>query len=287
MEWSLDKISNYIKVYNNRFFNKAIKKPIVVNWDRNLYKTGIKAQTSDYNDYHEITFNITLANTSREVMRNIIAHEMIHCLQDEVDDTWEATYKDDEGHNQFFLKWCAKLNAEHKFRFPIERFISYRSAKSQSKTNTGLYYIYQILEYQDGSKEACGVFVKFLYENEVNIIRDNGLSIQYFNNIKFNNTVHYVALKNKSLITADSYNDSYNDIIKQEEEWVVDFDEIKDISIGANKLDFEDALKEAGLKGKTFYSGEFNFESGRNVVSSTDTVNEALGLLILNDYIIE
>lgn len=287
MEWTLEKIQNHIKVYNRVYFNNRIKYPIDVEWSKELYTNDdSEAVTTKLRGRHLITFNVKLATASREIMRNTIAHEMIHCLQDEIDRTWKKTYNEDYGHNNFFLKWCAKLNSEHSFRFPLQRYVSSRESKSHTKNSTGVYYVYQNLEYQDGTKMPCGVFVKFLYSDEIEQLRSNGLTVQYFNRVKFTNKVRFTELKNKSL-TGGSYKEtSLADIstfkhnVTLEHEWCTEYDDIQNISVGPQKLDFEDALKEAGLRGRMFYGDEFNFDDARNIA-------EALEILLLNNYIIE
>lgn len=286
MDWSLEKIRNHIKVYNRIYFNNKIKYPIEVEWSKKLYTDDdTEAETHRLNKKHKIIFNIKLATASREIMRNTIAHEMIHCLQAEIDKTWEKTYDEDGGHNSFFLKWCAKLNKEHSFRFPLQRFLSNRESKSHNKNSTGVYYVYQNLEYQDGTKMPCGVFVKFLYSEEIEQLHSNGLTVQYFNCVKFTNKVRFTELKNKSL-TGGSWKPSalydintFKHNIVLEREWCTDYDDIQNISVGPQKLDFEDALKEAGLRGRMFYGDEFNFNDARNIA-------EALEILLLNNYII-
>lgn len=282
MEWTLDKITNHIKVYNRVYFSNKIKRPIDVEWSKELYTNdGPEAETYFNNGRHKILFNVKLSTASREIMRNTIAHEMIHCLQDEIDKTWTKTYDEDNGHNAFFLKWCAKLNKEHSFRFPIQQFLSSRESKSHNKNSTGVYYVYQNLEYQDGTKTPCGVFVKFLYSNEISKLKSNGLSVIYFNAIKFTSKVRFIELKNKSL-TGGSHKSNINASMHNivlEREWCTDYDDIKDITIGPKTMDIEDTLKELGLRGRMFYGDEFNFDDAR-------VVSEALEILLLNDYII-
>lgn len=288
MEWTLDKILNHIKVYNRVYFENRIKYPIDVEWSKELFKdTGCDAETYKFRGRHLIKFNVRLSTASREIMRNTIAHEMIHCLQDEIDRTWKKTYEEDSGHNKFFFKWCAKLNKEHSFRFPLQQYVSQREGKSHKKNSTGVYYVYQNLEYQDGTTMPCGVFVKFLFSNEVNTLKANGLSINYFNVVKFTDKVRFTALKNKSLTGGthkysdkDWDHETFNHNIALEQAWCTDYEDIKDITVGPDKMDFEDALKAAGLRNSMFYGDEFNFDAARNL-------EEALEILFLNDYIVE
>lgn len=288
MEWSLESIINHINVYNRKYFDNKIKQPIEVEWSRDLYTNDdSEAVTQKLRGKHKIIFNVKLATASREIMRNTIAHEMIHCLQDEIDRTWKKTYKEDEGHNRFFLKWCAKLNKEHHFRFPLQQYVSTRESKSHIKNSTGVYYVYQNLEYQNGTIIPCGVFVKFLFSNEIANLRSHGLTVTYFNAIKFTEKVRFVVLKNQTL-TGGSYKmsqkdwdiNTFNHNTKLEREWCTNYDDIKDITVSPDTIDFEDALKQNGLRGRMFYGDEFNFDDARNVT-------EALELLLLNDYIIE
>lgn len=288
MEWTLDKIINHIKVYNRVYFENRIKYPIDVEWDKELFKnTCTNAETYKLRGRHLIKFNVNLATASRESMRNTIAHEMIHCLQDEVDRTWKQTYDQDKGHNKFFFKWCAKLNKEHSFRFPLQQYASQRKCESNKKNATGVYYVYQNLEYQDGTMMPCGVFVKFLFSNEVDNLKANGLSINYFNAIKFTDKVRFTALKNKNLTggshklaTGDWDTKAFNHNIALEQAWCTDYEDIKDITVGSDKMDFEDALKAAGLRNSMFYGDEFNFDDARKLA-------EALEILFLNDYMVE
>lgn len=276
MQWNTEDIYNHIKVYNREFFENKITWPIVIKWSKQLLNSGsrISALTSrskdrDGDNYHIIKLNARLATATREAMRNILAHEMIHCLQDEIDPTWEKTYKKDEGHNDFFYRWCNKLNKEHHFRFPLERYVSDKVTKSQNKNATGVYYVYQWINWDDGTHDGVGVFIKFLYKEEIDTLMSHGLRVKYYPTVTFNSSCSRVELKNTKL-TAKRGKSEHN----TEDNNTTTYYKIKNIVVGPGHVQFDQQLKYHEITRNYFWSYEFDFNSGLDVLTHGITTAE-------------
>ena len=109
---------------------------------------------------HIIKLNTALYNATPELMKNTLVHELIHA--------WQAEHEDDLGdewHDDTFNKWCNKLNETGDFLYPLANEATPKEQNAFDKTNKSAFFVYRITK----SKKIYGVFINFLYENEINI----------------------------------------------------------------------------------------------------------------------
>ena len=208
MQWTIDILEKRAKIYNRIYFNNEIELPICVRWSRRLYNSNssMSAYHRSMGDYHLIMFNVSLSNASDEMMRSILVHEMIHAWQEEHDphlyDEW-SKYK---GHGPAFIKKCEELNAKFNFTYPLMRYTQGKQLKNLNKQITDVYYVYKMTTCATAPdvEYPLGVFVKFLYSNEVKSLLNRGLSVKYCKNAKFTDKTDYRELDNKYVAQTDA-----------------------------------------------------------------------------------
>ena len=162
------------------------------------------AYCQTYEDYHLIMINVSYSNVSDEMMRSTLVHEMIHAWQDEHDPNWADDWSKYQGHGPSFIEKCNELNAKFKFTYPLMRYTEGNKAANLQRQNRDLYFVYIMTHSRlDPSVEyPIGVFVKFMYSNEVKSLANKGLSIKYYTNARFGKT-EYPALNGKYVTETD------------------------------------------------------------------------------------
>lgn len=206
MRWTTDILEKRAKIYNRIYFNNEIEKPIVIRWSRHLFnsKSNTHANERYDGDRHVITFNVLYSNASNEAMRNTLVHEMIHAWQDEHDDTMRDNWKELEGHGPAFVKKCEELSSKFKFTYPLTRYVDDSKDKTVNKLNTDVYYVYKMTntDVEPDIKYPIGVFIKFLYREEIIRLQHRGLSVKYYIAAKFKKT-DYPDIDNKFVTYTD------------------------------------------------------------------------------------
>lgn len=207
MQWTIDILEKRAKAYNRIYFNNEIKKPIYVRWSRRMYNTNsnMNAYHRDFDDYHLIMFNVSYSNASEEMMRTTLVHEMIHAWQHEYDPNMYDEWSKYQGHGPSFIKKCEELNAKFKFTYPLMRYVKGSQLANLKKQNTDVYFVYKMTTSRlDPSVEyPIGVFVKFLYSNEVKSLISKGLTVKYCRNAKFTDKTEYRELDNRYVAQTD------------------------------------------------------------------------------------
>lgn len=207
MQWTIDILEKRAKIYNRIYFNNEIELPICIRWSRRLYNSNssMSAYHRSMGDYHLIMFNVSLSNASDEMIRSILVHEMIHAWQEEHDphlyDEW-SKYK---GHGPAFLKKCEELNAKFNFTYPLMRYTQGKQLTNLKKQNKDVYFVYKMTSSRlDPSVHyPIGVFVKFLYSDEIKNLINKGLTVKYCRNAKFTDKTEYRELDNKYVTQTD------------------------------------------------------------------------------------
>lgn len=206
MRWTTDILEKRVKIYNRIYFNNEIKKPIVIKWSRHLFNSNSNthANEQDAGDYHVITFNVSYSNVSNEVMRSTLVHEMIHAWQDEYDPAQYNDWRKLNGHSPAFVKKCEELNAKFKFTYPLMRYSGESKDKTVKKLNTDVYFVYKMTntDVEPDIKYPIGVFIKFLYREEIIRLQNRGLSVKYYTAAKFGKT-EYPDIDNKFVTNTD------------------------------------------------------------------------------------
>jgi len=124
---------------------------------------------------HIIKLNTALYNATPELMKNTLVHELIHA--------WQAEHEvdlGDEWHDDTFNKWCNKLNETGDFLYPLANEATPKEQNAFDKTNKSAFFVYRITK----SKKIYGVFINFLYDNEINWLKNKGFLIKYYSKIK-------------------------------------------------------------------------------------------------------
>jgi len=207
MQWSIEQLEKRVKAYNRIYFNNEIKKPIYVRWSRRMYNanSNTEAYHKDFDDYHLIMFNVSYSNVSEEMMRSTLVHEMIHAWQHEYDPNMYDEWSKYQGHGPSFIKKCEELNAKFKFTYPLMRYTEGNKLANLKKQNKDVYFVYKMTTSRlaPDVKYPIGVFVKFLYSNEVKSLINRGLSVKYCKNAKFTDKTEYRELDNKYVTQTD------------------------------------------------------------------------------------
>lgn len=172
MNWHIDDILNLIKEYNKKYFKGNIKLPFKVKWVRN-YKDCEATLSPFKGGHHIIKINSSLYRASPALMKNTLVHELIHAWQAENDDC------EPEWHNDSFKKWCDKLNATGDFRYPLDSTGTKKEWKELDQLFNSAYYVFRKTK-----KSTLGVFINFLYQEEINWLKNKGFSIKYYKNLK-------------------------------------------------------------------------------------------------------
>lgn len=124
---------------------------------------------------HILKLNTALYNATPELMKNTLVHELIHA--------WQAEHEEnlgDEWHDETFNKWCKKLNNTGEFKFPISETATLKEQNDFDKTNNCAYFVYRVTN----SKKIYGVFINFLYMEEVTWLKNKGFYVNYYTQIK-------------------------------------------------------------------------------------------------------
>lgn len=177
MLWSIESITNLIKELNKKYFHNSIKAKIRVEWSRRYYTSnGAEATlTTKATGIHILKLNTALYNATPELMKNTLVHELIHA--------WQSEHQEDLGdewHDETFHKWCEKLNKTGDFKYPISSTATLKEQKDFDKSNNCAYFVYRITN----SKKIYGVFINFLYDEEINWLKNKGFYLKYFKQIK-------------------------------------------------------------------------------------------------------
>lgn len=259
MLWNKQDLQNLLNEYNKKYFNDEIKYPINLKLSRTYYNDDRYWGSAFFNknNVHIIKLNVNMLNADIELLKCILIHEMIHCLQDEIDNTWEKTYAKDKGHNKFFLKKCKELNNKYNFKFPLQRYVSQEQEDSLKELDNSMYYVYTNLYYNEFMPNIpYGFFIKHLYDVEIQMLKRKGWKIKFFEKVIEKKNSETVSLNGKNTI---KYNQLKNINPKSED----------DISDQATVNNIDDFL----------YSGRwFNFEEGKQLVESK-ILNKAINLL--------
>jgi hypothetical protein len=207
MQWTIDQLQKRAKAYNRIYFNNEIKKPIYVRWSRRMYNTHSRtnAYHKEFDDYHLIMFNVSYSNVSEEMMRSTLIHEMIHAWQSEYDPNLYDEWSKYKGHGPSFTNKCEELNAKFKFTYPLARYFSTNALANLKKQNKDVYFVY-IMTTSNLAPDVqypIGVFIKFLYSDEVKSLINKGLSVKYCKNAKFTDKTEYYSLDNKYVTQTD------------------------------------------------------------------------------------
>lgn len=206
-QWNSQRLEKRAAIYNRIYFNNEIKKPIYVRWSRHMYNSdsNINAYCKSVDDYHLIKFNVSYSNVSDEMMRSTLVHEMIHAWQDEHDQHCNDDWKTYQGHGPSFIKKCEELNAKFKFTYPLMRYTEGNKAANLKRQSRDLYFVYKMTtsRLDPGVEYPIGVFVKFMYRNEVKSLMNRGLLVKYYTQAKFSNTTSYPDLNNKFVTETD------------------------------------------------------------------------------------
>lgn len=207
MQWTSEILNKRVINYNRIYFNNEIKNPIYVRWSRHMYNTdsNTNAYCLSKPDKHIIMLNVSHSNVSNEMMRGILVHEMIHAWQDEHDPHCNDNWNEFKGHGPSFVKKCEELNSKFKFTYPLMRYAEKKQQFNLKKQNKDVYFVYKMttstvapdIEY------PIGVFIKFLYREEIVNLTNKGISVKYYPNAKFSDKVEYADLKNKYVTQTD------------------------------------------------------------------------------------
>lgn len=207
MQWTSEILNKRVINYNRIYFNNEIKKPIYVRWSRQLYNSD--SRTNAYclskPDMHIIMLNVTHSNVSNEMMRGLLVHEMIHAWQDEHDKHFLDNWNEYKGHSKSFIKKCAELNSKFKFTYPLMRYAEDKKIFNLKKQNKDVYFVYKMTTsiVAPSIEYPIGVFIKFLYREEIVNLTNKGLSVKYYPIAKFTDKVEYTELKNKYVTQTD------------------------------------------------------------------------------------
>lgn len=181
---------------------------------------------------HILKLNTALYNATPELMKNTLVHELIHAWQSEHEENLG-----DEWHDETFNKWCKKLNETGDFLYPLANEATPKEQNAFDKTNNSAFFVYRITK----SKKIYGVFINFLYENEINWLKNKGFLIKYYSKIK---------PKNKLL---------------QEEDFNIHFANISDMT--KSQITPSNIKSKIG-KNKIFTNKDFNFRAGRRSINT-------------------
>ena len=207
MQWSTEQLEKRAKSYNRIYFNNEIEKPIHIRWSRRMYNADSKtnAYHKDLDNYHLIMLNVSYSNVSEEMMRSTLVHEMIHAWQSEHDPDMYSEWTEYQGHGPSFIKKCEELNAKFKFTYPLTRYTDVNKLANLKKQNKDVYFVYKMTtsRLDPSVKYPIGVFVKFLYSNEVKSLINKGLTVKYCRNAKFTDKTEYRELDNKYVTQTD------------------------------------------------------------------------------------
>lgn len=207
MQWTSEILNKRVINYNRIYFNNEIKKPIYVRWSRHLYNSA--SSTNAYclsnPDMHIIMLNVSHSNVSNEMMRSLLVHEMIHAWQYENDKHFIDTWNEHEGHSKSFIKKCAELNSKFKFTYPLMSYADDKQQFNLKKQNKDVFFVYKMTTsiVAPGIEYPIGVFIKFLYREEIVTLTNKGLSVKYYPIAKFTDKVERKALKNKYVTQTD------------------------------------------------------------------------------------
>lgn len=207
MEWTVSDLNNRVKNYNRIYFNNEIELPIVVKLSRHLFNSGSRtfAYNRFRNDTHEIVISARLLSVSNEILRSILVHEMIHAWQDEHDPEFYDNFKEHGGHGQAFLKKCEELNSKFKFRYPLERYVDDHRSKVIDRKSSGVYYVYKLTtsKVEPSLTYPIGVFVKFLYRDEIVHLVNKGLSVKYYDKAVYSDSFEWKPYRHKLVANTD------------------------------------------------------------------------------------
>lgn len=207
MQWTIEQLEKRVKAYNRIYFNNEIKKPIYVRLSRRMYNanSSMNAYHKDFDNYHLIMLNVSYSNVSEEMMRSTLVHEMIHAWQHEYDSNMYDEWSEYKGHGPSFIKKCEELNAKFKFTYPLTRYTDVNKLANLKKQNKDVYFVYKMTTSRlaPDVQYPIGVFVKFLYSNEVKNLINKGLSVKYCRNAKFTDKTEYHELNNKYVTQTD------------------------------------------------------------------------------------
>ena len=208
MQWTSEILNRRVINYNRIYFNNEIKKPIYVRWSRQLYNSdsGTSAYCLSKPDMHIIRLNVSHSNVSNEMMRGLLVHEMIHAWQNEHDKHFRDNWNEYKGHSESFIKKCAELNSKFKFTYPLMRYAEDKQQFNLKKQNKDVYFVYKMTTsiVAPGIKYPVGVFIKFLYREEIVNLTNKGLSVKYYPIAKFTDKVIIRNLKNKYVTQTDA-----------------------------------------------------------------------------------
>lgn len=208
MQWTIEQLEKRAKAYNRIYFDNEIQKPIRIRWSRRLYNanSNTNAYHSSIDDYHLIMLNVSYSNVSEEMMRSTLVHEMIHAWQNEHDPNMYDEWSKYEGHGPSFTDKCEELNAKFKFTYPLMRYANANKIANLKKQNKAVYFVYKMTtsSLAPDVQYPIGVFVKFLYYDEVKSLIRKGLSVKYCKNAKFTNNTDYYELDNKYVAQTDA-----------------------------------------------------------------------------------
>lgn len=264
MQWNKQSLQQLIDEYQAKYFNNKIQYPVELKLDRSLYIDDKEWGNAVFKrtKKHIIRLNAGLLNADYDLIESTLVHELIHCLQDEIDKTWPKTFKTDEGHNKFFNTWCKKLNDKYNFKYPLQRYVSAEEIKALEGTPNGMYYVY-VEEYFNSfqPKLPQGFFIKFLYDVELRMLRRKGFKVKYYNQVIRRKTGTPVELNGDTTI-------KYN--------WLKNIDPSSDMTI-------TDQAEVAGIDDYVYSGTWFNFNDGEAIVESM-TVDDALLILERSGY---
>jgi len=207
MQWNIQQLEKRAQIYNRIYFNNEIELPIRIRWSRHLYNTdsNYDAYCRSNDEYHLIRFNVKYSNVSDEIMRSTLVHEMIHAWQDEHDPHCNDDWAKYEGHGPSFIKKCEELNAKFKFTYPLMRYTQGSKLANIVKQNKDVYFVYKIAtsDLDPNMKFPIGVFVKFLYRDEIVNLVNKGVLVKYYTNARFSNKTCYPDIDNKYVTQTD------------------------------------------------------------------------------------
>lgn len=207
MQWTSEILNKRVKIYNRIYFNNEIELPIYVRWSRHLYNSdsNTNAYCSSNDDRHIIMLNVSHSNVSDEMMRGILVHEMIHAWQDEHDQHCNDNWNEFKGHGPSFVKKCKELNAKFKFTYPLMRYAEEKQQFNLKKQNKDVYFVYKMTTsvVAPGIEYPIGVFIKFLYRDEIVNLKNKGISVKYYPVAKFTDKIEYKDLENKYVTQTD------------------------------------------------------------------------------------
>lgn len=207
MEWTVSDLNKRVKNYNRIYFSNEIELPIVVKLSRQLFnsRSDMFAYSRLRNNVHEIVISVELLDASSEMLRSVLVHELIHAWQDEHDPDVNNDFKELKGHGPAFLKKCEELNRKFKFRYPIQRYIDDRRLKSIEHSSTGVYYVYVMThsKVEPEIEYPIGVFVKFMYADEIVRLVKRGLLVKYYKDATYTNSVENKIIRNMKVSKAE------------------------------------------------------------------------------------